>query len=253
MATINGTNSNDTLTGFGGADQINGLGGNDSLDGRAGNDRLDGGAGNDQANYESSSVRLEVDLRTGQARQGSDTDTLISIENIGGTTVGDSIIGNDLNNQLLGRGGNDGLFGLGGDDVMFGGDGGDFLNGGAGKDILHGTAGADQLTGGTGADIFFYSDRSDSGTSLDADKITDFLKGVDKIDVGLIDANQLVAGNQAFTFIGQNNFTDEGQVRFFSTNAGTRIEFNTINNSGSEFDILLENTFVQHAASDFVL
>ena len=47
MATINGTNNNDTLTGTAGADTINGLGGNDTIDGLGGDDTLSGGAGAD--------------------------------------------------------------------------------------------------------------------------------------------------------------------------------------------------------------
>lgn len=48
MATINGTNSNETKTGTAAADTITGLGGNDTLYGRAGNDTLDGGTGTDK-------------------------------------------------------------------------------------------------------------------------------------------------------------------------------------------------------------
>ena len=47
MATINGTNNNDTLSGTTGADTINGLGGNDTIDGLGGDDTLSGGAGAD--------------------------------------------------------------------------------------------------------------------------------------------------------------------------------------------------------------
>jgi Ca2+-binding RTX toxin-like protein len=47
MATINGSNGNDTLTGGAAADIINGNGGNDTLYGNYGNDTLTGGAGND--------------------------------------------------------------------------------------------------------------------------------------------------------------------------------------------------------------
>lgn len=48
MATINGTDTANTLIGTSSADTINGLGGNDTLQGNAGNDILDGGAGNDR-------------------------------------------------------------------------------------------------------------------------------------------------------------------------------------------------------------
>ena len=45
MATINGTNSSDSLYGTAAADVINGLNGNDTLKGFGGADRLDGGNG----------------------------------------------------------------------------------------------------------------------------------------------------------------------------------------------------------------
>ena len=47
MATINGTNDNNTLTGTASADTINGLGGDDTIDGLGGDDTLSGGAGAD--------------------------------------------------------------------------------------------------------------------------------------------------------------------------------------------------------------
>ena len=51
MATINGTNSGDSLYGTTAADIINGLNGNDTLKGFGGADRLDGGAGIDTVFY----------------------------------------------------------------------------------------------------------------------------------------------------------------------------------------------------------
>src|SRR3989344_2943846 len=48
MATINGNDSANILTGGVAADTLNGLGGNDTLFGNAGDDTLDGGTGNDR-------------------------------------------------------------------------------------------------------------------------------------------------------------------------------------------------------------
>ncbi len=47
MATLNGTNGNETIDGTANSDTINGLGGNDTLIGEGGNDILNGGDGND--------------------------------------------------------------------------------------------------------------------------------------------------------------------------------------------------------------
>ena len=50
MATINGTNSNDTLDGNNDADTINGNAGADTITGGSGNDKVSGGAGKDIIN-----------------------------------------------------------------------------------------------------------------------------------------------------------------------------------------------------------
>src|SRR2546421_7967000 len=47
MATFNGTEGNDSISGSGDADTINGFGGNDFLAGNSGDDSIVGGAGND--------------------------------------------------------------------------------------------------------------------------------------------------------------------------------------------------------------
>lgn len=48
MATFQGDENNNDLTGGKGNDKLWGMGGNDTLDGGKGNDRLDGGEGNDK-------------------------------------------------------------------------------------------------------------------------------------------------------------------------------------------------------------
>jgi Ca2+-binding RTX toxin-like protein len=97
---------------------------------------------------------------------------------------------------------------LGGSLTLFAGAGNDILIGGAGADLLYGGLGGDRLTGGGGADTFQYRSTSES-TPLDAERILDFQSGVDKIDLHLIDANTGLAGDQAFTFIGQAAFSHQ--------------------------------------------
>jgi Ca2+-binding RTX toxin-like protein len=66
------------------------------------------------------------------------------------------------------------------DDVLTGSAATDNLIGGAGNDVLNGGKGVDHLTGGTGADTFRFS----GGTGVsNADRITDFVSGVDKIQI----------------------------------------------------------------------
>jgi hypothetical protein len=104
MATINGTNSGDSLYGTAAADVINGLNGNDTLKGFGGADRLDGGAGIDTVFYGDSTAGVGINLATGRGVGGSaEGDTLISIENVFGSNFNDTLTGTSGANQLHGR------------------------------------------------------------------------------------------------------------------------------------------------------
>ena len=92
MATINGTNSGDSLYGGAAADVINGLNGNDTLKGFGGADRLDGGNGIDTVFYGDSTAGVGINLATGRGVGGSaQGDTLISIENVFGSNFNDTL------------------------------------------------------------------------------------------------------------------------------------------------------------------
>jgi Ca2+-binding RTX toxin-like protein len=91
---------------------------------------------------------------------------------------------------------------------IFGGAGADTLKGGANDDLIYAAAGADSLSGGGGADVFQYRATTDSpylsptGSTTEAsDSIVDFLPGIDKIDLSLIDADPNTPGDQAFTWV----------------------------------------------------
>jgi Ca2+-binding RTX toxin-like protein len=68
--------------------------------------------------------------------------------------------------------------GNGGDDVLTGTSGNDTLDGGAGNDTINGGAGVDTLTGGAGADVLVIDQ---AAGAANADRITDFTSGTDKI------------------------------------------------------------------------
>jgi serralysin len=107
------------------------------------------------------------------------------IENAIGGSARDYLYGNDVSNKLSGNGGND---------------------------VIDGAKGNDIYTGGAGADEFRISEIGFT------DKITDFLSGTDKIRLSEIDANTGVAGNQAFTFIGNAAFSGvAGQLHTYSS------------------------------------
>jgi serralysin len=96
-------------------------------------------------------------------------------------------------------------------DYLFGNDVANILSGNGGNDVLDGHLGNDTYSGGAGADEFRVSQIGYN------DKITDFTSGVDKIRLSEIDANSAVAGNQAFTFIGNAAFSGSaGQLRTYS-------------------------------------
>ena len=142
--TISGGAGNDTLFGGDGDDVLDGGAGNDTLLGQAGSDTLDGGSGTDVADYLGSSGAIFIDLGNGTASGGhAEGDSLISIENLSGSSFDDTLTGDDGANRI---------FGQVGDDMLFGGDGDDILNGGVGDDTLNGDAGSDTLTGGAGTD-----------------------------------------------------------------------------------------------------
>ena len=62
---------------------------------------------------------------------------------------------------------------------MIGGAGNDVLKGGDGHDYLAGGSGVDTMTGGAGTDIFAFDY---DGVSTDADIITDFEVGIDRLE-----------------------------------------------------------------------
>ncbi len=71
------------------------------------------------------------------------------LNEITGTTEGETLTGTAGNDLIRGLGGSDALSGLDGNDTLEGGDGDDYLNGGLGNDTLDGGAGDDQLHAGT--------------------------------------------------------------------------------------------------------
>lgn len=154
--------------------------GDDTLRGAAGADTLNGGSGIDTATYAGSNAGVAVDLSTGAAALGhAQGDVLISIENLIGSSFGDSFRGSAGANRLEGRDGNDVIDGGDGKDALLGGagvdlltggtgddslkgdDGDDVISGGDGRDLLVGGAGNDTMAGGAGTDIYYVEDAGD--------------------------------------------------------------------------------------------
>ena len=120
-------NGNDTAHGEGGSDSLFGDNGDDWLIGGLGMNTVDGGAGTTSPSAIGSwrsTTPVTASLVTGRATFGTETDTLVNIENLAGTAADDSLTGNGSVNAL---------FGSGGSDWLQGGRGADRLEGGAGK------------------------------------------------------------------------------------------------------------------------
>jgi hypothetical protein len=139
---------------------------------------------------------------------------------------------------------------------IFGGMGNDVLVGGAGNDLIYGGLRGDTLTGGAGNDIFRYQSVLESNVS-ERDGIQDFNAG-DLIDLSRIDANMLIDGNQAFSFIGNAAFSNTaGELRFENISLGGPIWLvqGDVDGDGvSDLEIVLViNPADPITASDFIL
>ncbi|PBB31188.1 VCBS domain-containing protein, partial [Mesorhizobium sp. WSM3868] len=155
---------------------------------------------------------------------------------------------------LYGNGGADIILGMAGNDTLFGQSGNDTLNGGDGIDKLVGGAGTDTLTGGLGADTFYYGSAvADSPATAANDTITDFVHGVDKIDLSSIDANTGSGGDQAFLFGGQNANTVANSITWSESGGNTIVRVDVDGNATADFQIRLTGVNLGLTASDFVL
>jgi serralysin len=198
---IIGNDADNTLWGGPGDDELFGRAGDDRLVGGGGDDILRGGPGND--------VLLG----------GPGNDYLFGgggHDELRGGAGDDVLLGGPGKDRLFGGGGHDELRGGAGNDHLVGGPGNDRLFGGPGNDRLIGGPGADLLVGGDGADIFVFRSVNDSLPDA-MDIIRDFVSGVDRIHLRSIDADIDTAGNQPFSFIGSDPFSNTaGELRLWN-------------------------------------
>ena len=228
----------DVLEGGDGVDSLKGFAGNDRLEGGAGNDLLDGGTGRDTAIYWRESAGYTVSLATGRAGVTGQTpsDTLVSIENVIGTSFNDVVTGNSAANTLEG------------------GSGADRLNGGGGGDTLVGNGGKDTLQGGGGADRFTYLGIDESTPGAGRDLILDFSRAqLDKIDLRTIDGNADVH-DSAFTFIGKSAFSGvDGQLHYSTITGGLLVAGDVNGDRVADFEVQLQTSLTSLVASDILL
>jgi uncharacterized membrane protein (UPF0127 family) len=121
-------------------------------------------------------------------------------DTIQGLGENDRIFGDRENDLLAGDEGADTVSGGQGSDTIYGGQGEDGIFGDRGHDLLIGGEGRDILTGGAGEDLFIIERTSTASTITEADIITDFGNGNDKIvlteGMKFSDLDLYVADNQ---------------------------------------------------------
>ena len=192
------------------ADTIIGSGGNDIVAGLGGADTLTGGGGADIFRYLSISDTVSgngdyiSDFQMGVDRLDllALSTTQISLVRSGqftvlyGATAGGSFelaARGNINGSDIDFGGTHGVYMIGSDvgDLLIGSANSDAIVGNGGDDYLIGGRGQDYLYGGAGADLFGYSNTIDSNATTGADYISDFVSGVDKIEMRSLPATQI--------------------------------------------------------------
>lgn len=148
----------------------------------------------DPATYCGASAGVTVDLASGLGKRGEATgDRLNGVENLHGSAYADVLVGD------------------------------------APASRFEAGAGADTLTGNAGADTFVWGHPWEGSRLVaSADRITDLAPGSDRIDVCAIDAAPVLAGNQAFAWIGIAAFgATFPQARYTVAGGETVVEFDT--------------------------
>ena len=203
------------LTGNEFANIINGNDGDNVIDGGGGADHMYGGKGNDtyivdnpgDSFFENGEIYSTPEIES----EGFDTVLTYVSYDVGlyneievlqalGTANVD-LTGSLDNNRIIG---NDGI------------------------NVINGSYGKDTMTGGGAGDAFIWTSVNEIGWfNFDPDIITDFNKAQDVLHFTNIDADETVAGNQDFTFIGSAAFTAPGQINWFSNGTDAFIQLNT--------------------------
>jgi Ca2+-binding RTX toxin-like protein len=279
-----GTAFNDTLTGDAANNSLASGAGNDIIFASTGNDSIDGGAGTDTANYSALGGPVTLGAFGVLNKGGLGIDSLVGIETIVGSfLLGDTVdhsaaissggvivsgTNTNLTTGLVTVNGTgaplplsftvqqfEHVIGSNSSDTITGNTSNNSLNGGAGNDTINGLGGSDTLIGGLGNDVFKYTNATESAAGVTSrDTITDFQLGLDKLDLSAIDANSLLALDQAFSFLGNSaTFTSAGQLRYQVT-GGNLFLFGNIDAilSTAEFELQLSG-LANIAASDIIL
>jgi Ca2+-binding RTX toxin-like protein len=271
---VQGSNRSETINGNEQNNLLDGRGGNDVLDGGLGNDTLIGGDGIDTASYVSHdafsmiggvTVVLGAGTSDGSATATivgpgllltPETDILRSIENVSGSSKGDTIFGNDQANVLDGRDGNDTLDGGLGNDTLIGGSGFDTAFYGSHDSVPLVTGEQDVISLGlNGADGSYI--RSQLGTILEQD----VLRSIENV-IGS-NHDETINGNEqdnGLTGRGGNDNLNGGagnDTYFYTGSFGVAFGNDRISDS-SGTDAIAVNSFsdilgAKHVGNDLIL
>lgn len=277
-----------TASGGEGNDQFYSTHGITSLDGGNGDDvfhvtqglangseSFGGGEGDDIIIAASSNQNIGIDYISGieEITGAGNSNVTIQTTNTTGTHYLD-LSGITLTDIALieGQRGNDYIYTKGGyivgdlslarDDIIAGGDGNDQLSSGFGSDTLRGDAGndtlvggvgGDMLTGGLGADKFRFDTVTDTVVG-DGDLVTDFNAAQgDNIDIAYIDADTIITGSQAFTFVGTDAFSGAaGEVRYDDVGGYTHIYGDVNSDMVADFEVVLQGSHALMSANFFL-
>ncbi|MFM9116404.1 MAG: S8 family serine peptidase [Planctomycetota bacterium] len=258
---------NDTLTGNANANSISGNAGNDTIVGSGGNDTLIGGAGNDLYPFTadaalgtdtidesgggtdtlnfSSTTTLAVTVNAGLATIQTVNSNLSlilgsasTIENLTGTALNDTLLGNSLANTILAGDGDDTLAGLGGADALNGGNGNDTYS-----FVANSALGTDTLTDPSGTDLLDFSGSTTLGVTVNLGITTTQVVN-SNLSLVLTSAtafeNIIGTGlNDTFTGNSLNNLLVGGAGNdSYRFNANTALGTDTIDESGGGIDTL---------------
>ncbi len=212
------------------ADTLTGDGFSNVLRGSGGADQLNGGAGVDWADFRDETAAIVLTLAGAAAATAT----------IGG--VAQDVVRNIEN-----------AYGGGGNDVLYGDALANELSGFAGADALRGFGGADRLVGGLGADRFIFNALSESTVATSGrDTIVDFNRAEgDQILLGLIDANTVLAGNQAFV-LGALQAGQAGRLQIGGAAGNWLVQGDVDGDGAADFALLLTSAPTP-IAGDFVL
>jgi serralysin len=167
---------------------------------------LDGGAGLDRVTYDDAAGAVNVYLHLGTASGAAGSDALVGIEDVTGSTFGDTLVGEAAANRIEGGDGDDNIYGREGDDVLDGGAGVDTANYWDAPAFVYAdlSSGASEFGGGHDVLIGFENLAGSSfGDQLIGDGSVNEIHGSGGADtiVGLGGADVLTGGADADTFM----------------------------------------------------